>query len=132
MLRRAALAFIAFLLLPEVAGCAGKQAGPEPEEADPAPRTTVVVENNHAASVNVYLARGETRALLGNVSSMRRRTFQVPAHVLVGAFADVNVVAEAVGGGTFVSQMVRLTPGDEIKVFLTDHLQRSWITIRPQ
>jgi hypothetical protein len=132
MLRRAALVFAAFLLLTEIGGCAGKQADPEPAEADSGPRATVVVENNYAANVNVYLARGQTRALLGNVGTMRQRTFQVPAYVLVGAFADVNVVAEAAGEGTFVSQMVRLTPGDEIKVFLTDHLQRSWITIRPQ
>jgi hypothetical protein len=132
MLRRAASAIIAFLLLAEIGGCAGKQAGSEPQDTDPGPKTTVVVENNYAANVNVYLASGETRALLGNVGTMRRRTFQVPAYVLVGAFVDVNVVAEAVGEGTFVSRMVRLTPGDEIKVFLTDHLQRSWITIRPQ
>lgn len=132
MLRRAALVFIAFLSLIVVGGCSQKAASPEPEEADPGPKTTVVVQNNFAANVNVYLASGETRALLGNVGTMRQRTFQVPAYVLVGAFVDVNVVAEAVGEGTFVSQMVRLTPGDEIKVYLTDHLQRSWITISPK
>jgi hypothetical protein len=132
MSRRAALAFIALLSLIVAGGCSQKGASPEPEEADPAPKTIVVVENNYAANVNVYLASGETRALLGNIGTMRRRTFQVPDYVLVGAFVDVNVVAEAVGEGTFVSRMVRLTPGDEIKVFLTDHLQRSWITIRPQ
>jgi hypothetical protein len=43
-----------------------------------------------------------------------------------------QVVADAVSGGSFISQEVRVFPGDEIKVYLTEHLLRSWITIRPQ
>ena len=68
-------------------------------------------------------------ALLGKVNSTSRRTFQVTRSVLVGAFVDLQVMADAGGCDAFVSLQVRVLPGDVIKVYLTDHLQRSWITI---
>ena len=130
MSRRTALIFVAFFSLTSFARCAPQRSGAE--GAEPGHETIVVVENGHAANVNVYLVYDGTRALLGKVNNTSRRTFQVPRTVLVGAFVDLQVVADAVGGGSFVSQQVRVLPGDEIKVYLTDHLQRSWITIRSQ
>lgn len=124
----ALMMFMAFFSLVGFAGCAPQRSGSE--GAEPEHETIVVVENGHAANVNVYLLYDGTRALLGKVNSTSRRTFQVPRSVLVGAFVDLQVVADAVGGDAFVSHQVRVLPGDEIKVYLTDHLQRSWITIR--
>jgi len=130
MSRRAALVLVAFLSLAEFGGCGPPQSGRE--DAEPEHRTIVVVDNGYGDNVNVYLVSGGIRALLGNVNSRKRRTFQVPRSLLVGAFVDLQVVADAVTGGSFVSQEVRVFPGDEIKVYLTEHLLRSWITIRAQ
>jgi hypothetical protein len=64
-------------------------------------------------------------------------TVRLPIRWLLGLTGNnvkpgFQVVADAVSGGSFISQEVRVFPGDEIKVYLTEHLLRSWITIRPQ
>lgn len=129
MSRRAALLSIAFLSLAVFEGCGPQRSSSE--VAEPEQRTTVAVDNGYGENVNVYLVSGGMRVLLGDVNTSKRRTFQVPRSVMVGAFVDLRVEADAVSGGSFVSQEVRLFPGDEIKVYLTEHLLRSWITIRP-
>ncbi|UCF18267.1 MAG: hypothetical protein JSU87_09900 [Gemmatimonadota bacterium] len=129
--RRAALVAMALLSLTEIWGCWPLRRSPTAEDAEPKP-TIVVVNNGHHANVNIYLLRDGIRTLLGKVNSLQRRTFQVPRSFQFGPFIDLRVVADAVGGPSLAFQEVRIWPGDEIKVYLGDRLQQSWITVRPQ
>ncbi len=126
---RATLTAVAFLSLSAISGCASRGNGSE--QAEPGlPETTVQVDNRHRANVNAYLLRGGVRQHLGKVPAMNRDTFQVPHTFMVGDFVDIRVVADAVGGRAYVSRQVRVWPGDEIKLYVSDRLPASWITVR--
>jgi len=125
---RAALLPVAFLSLTPIVGCAARSA--ESGEAAAQPRTTVIVDNRNTDNVNVYVVRDGTRAHLGLVLGQRRRTLRVPPDFMLGGFIDVQVAVDAVGGGSYLSQRVRLYPGDEIDLFVSDNIRNSRILVR--
>lgn len=124
---RAALLPITLLSLTQLAGCAARSS--ESEAVETGPAITVVVDNRHGANVNVYLVTDATRTHLGMVVSQQRGTLTVPPSFLVSHFLDIQVVADALGGGSYVSERVRIFAGDEIDLHLTDRLANSWITV---
>lgn len=126
---RVVLLTLTLISLSGVSACWPFRSRPEP--ADPDLETIVVVDNRFRANVNVYLVRSGARTRLGKVNSQRKKTFQVPYTFMVGDFVDLRVVADAVGERSFVSERVRVWPGDEISLHVADRIQGSWITVRP-
>jgi hypothetical protein len=100
---------------------------------DLAPRgraaTTLEVENNNWATMNVYALRGSSRVRLGTVTSMSRAVFRIPASLL-NAAGDVRLMADPIGSSnTHVTPSIQVNPGERIEFTIQNHLATSSVSV---
>jgi hypothetical protein len=103
---------VAVVLSLTVAGCSHRSA-PEPEAGPPA-RTTVRVENQGFADMNIYVLSGGQRIRLGLATGNTTTTFTIPSY-LVGGLTPLRFLADPVGGRRSpVSDEITVKPGDQV------------------
>ena len=107
-------------LLLVAAGCSHSSApaaSPAPEPSGGAEQSSravpVQVNNDNYNSMNVYLLRGGTRWLVGRVGGLSDATLTIPAS-LAPPDHQVQLRAEAVGGGGTTTPLLIVAPGQQV------------------
>ncbi len=92
---------------------------------------TVWVRNQALSPVHIYVAHGNARQSLGEVSSQDSASYQVPQAVLIGDESIRLIARQAAGGvGTYVSQELFPRPGDLIRLRIVSPLSQSYVMVR--
>jgi hypothetical protein len=82
--------------------------------AEKRPATTVEVDNQALADMNVYVLRGSQRIRLGLATGLSRSRFTIPRGIVFGA-TSLRFLADPVGGNaTPVSEEITVTEGEEV------------------
>lgn len=121
-----------FLALWGAAGCASLPGAGSDDEEEPEPeaRKVLVVENRYWGDVRVSVIRDGARHRLGTVTSMHTDTLVIPA-VLTGGVVDLRFLAQPIGSSrSFLSEPVRVGPGEDVEWRLAQRLLHSAISIR--
>ncbi len=87
--------------------------------------TTIEIENYNTRDVRITVLRGGTRYILGQVTSMRVATFEIPiSHLSDGA--QIRVLAEVIGSSDRrTTDVIRVEPGLVVRWMLADPLRYS-------
>ena len=76
--------------------------------------TTVEVDNQALADMNVYIVRGSQRIRLGMATGLRKTRFTIPQGIVFGA-TSLRFLADPVGGSaTPVSEEITVSEGEEV------------------
>ena len=117
--RLAARLLVALLVAAPAAatGCAPRQDA----EGEPRPErepTTLLVDNRSFLDHNVYVLRGSQRIRLGTATGNRSQRFTIPANLVFGV-TSLRFVVDPIGGTrTPVSDEIRVTEGDEVRLVI--------------
>lgn len=112
MRNAARLALIAVMLGAGTTACAHHVA-PSARNGS-AERTTVKVENQGFADMDIFVLAGGQRIRLGLATGNQTTTFVIPAY-LVGGLTPLRFLADPVGGTRApVSDEISVKPGDEV------------------
>lgn len=108
---RTSLRAFLVLLTVLVPACARSTAS---TKAEPAPRTTVRVDNQGFPDMDIYVLRSGQRIRLGFVNGHSTATFTIPANLIFGA-TPLRFMADPVAGNRApVSEEITVAPGDEV------------------
>lgn len=111
------------------AGCAGGMTQQSPEDAlaqaaDP-DAVTVHVDNHNWQDVDVYALHDGMRYRLGMVTSMSGQNFRVPLGVLTQT-GDFRLLVDPIGSNqSYVTDPLLVSPGQQIKWSVENHLSLS-------
>ncbi len=90
---------------------------------------TVRVTNHNWSNMTVYAVRGSTRLRLGMVTSMATQVFKLPSALANGA-GGVRLLADAIGGNEqFLTPVVQVSRGEEVKLDIHNQLQISSVSV---
>ena len=110
--------------------CAPMRGPAEPGFDPDSEPITLRIENRHWLDVNVYLVRsGQRIRRLGTVTSHSVAIFRAPARQIVHV-SDVYLVADPIGShGTFRSEPLLVSRGQQVEWLLSQTLHRSALSI---
>jgi hypothetical protein len=116
-------------LVPAFAQSVTAQDRPEP----PNPEGVLVVVHNHGFyDQHVYAVQGGQRRTIGLVTGLSSQTVELP-RTMVESQDDIQVLALPIAGGTpYVSQMLLVSPGDQITVTLHTDATFAFTTVGAQ
>jgi hypothetical protein len=107
-------AFAAALCLMIVAGCHRARPGSEAQRSEKPEKTTVRVENQGFADMDIFVLAGGQRIRLGLVNGNSTATFTIPAY-LMGGLTPLRFLADPVGSNRApVSDEITVKPGDQV------------------
>jgi uncharacterized RmlC-like cupin family protein len=93
------------------AACASTGANTAKREA-----TTVLVDNQSALDMNIYVLRGGERVRLGTANSLQKTTFTIPAGIVFGP-TSVRFLADPIGSSREpVSDEITVTEGEQVEL----------------
>ncbi len=91
-----------------------------PPRLTPSDTTSVVVQNNRALPVRVYLEIGNQEVKLGSVDAMGVATLVVPRW-LVQSGEEVNIFVQPKNGFEMQTGYIDLQPGEHLGIIVPDH-----------
>jgi hypothetical protein len=92
----------------------------------------VVVQNNGYYDQHVYAVQGGQRRTIGLVTGLTTQTVPLP-RAMVESQDDIQVLALPIAGGTtYLSQVLMVSPGDQVNVMLHTDATYSSTTVRRQ
>ena len=129
-----ALALVLLTLPAGLAGQSGRSAGATPPRdthaVAPPSRIQVHVKNDGWLDISVYAVVSGSPSYLGRVTGLSEGTFYVPDDWQ--ATGDVRLLADPLGGfGHYLTEPLRLSPGDMVDLRVADDLRFSTYSLRP-
>lgn len=120
---------LASALLLAVLGCGGRSHPGEVQGPNKLSEVAVVVENQHTATLNLYLESNGRSVRIGEVHFSETRSFVMPWRSLsqngvVSLRGEVVGSDQSVGTGAFT-----LTPGSMVRWTLTPRLEMSYYAV---
>ena len=92
----------------------------------------VVVQNNGFYDQHVYAVQGGQRRTIGLVTGLTTQALELP-RAMTDTPQDIQVLALPIaGGGTYLSQMFAVYPGDQVNVTLHTDATYSSTTVSEQ
>ncbi|HEU4643767.1 MAG TPA: hypothetical protein VFS44_15020 [Gemmatimonadaceae bacterium] len=94
--------------------CRHNAAAPGTEEATRSEKTTLKVENQGFADMDIFIIAGGQRIRLGMATGNQTTMFTIPSYLVRGN-TPLRFLADPVGGNrTPVSDEITVTPGDQV------------------
>ena len=86
--------------------------------------TELVVKNNNWLDAHVYAVRGGMRTSLGVMTSLGKRTFELPAWTTLPG-DEFQILVHLIGGGSYVTPVLSVHPGDVVQVEVQNNVDLS-------
>jgi len=99
-------------------------------EMSPKGSVVVLVSNDHAEDVRLYLLRGSTQIPIGSVGSYSARRFVIPP-AQVGSSGELQLIAQALGSRAIAApEALDIEPGAEVEFHIENNLKYSRLVPR--